>query len=108
MNFLKKNWYWLLPLLIAVGGGAYLYWLNNKDEVLPASDNLAGDLLPKTLNKSVKLYNGIQGYKNEVIYLQSWLNKRGGNLTVDGIFGENTAKELYKQKRVWDIKLSDL
>jgi len=102
MNFLKNNWYWLLPVvLFAVLAGVQFYAAKKKTANVVAA-NTAG------LNKTVELFNGIKGYQAEVMYLQRWLNARGGQLEVDGIFGPLTAAELKKQKGVWNISISEL
>lgn len=100
--FIKKNWFWVIPVFVAVVASLYLWAQKRRAEnknILPSISSL---------NKDVVLYNGIDGYEKEVIELQKYLNKNGASLSVDGAFGQKTAEALYLQKGVWQIKLSEL
>lgn len=114
MSFIYRNYWWLVPALLALGGW-WWYESEKKKSGTPDAKKGSSDAAstpPPTagLDKSAKLYNGVQGKKEEVKYLQSWLNANGANpkLTVDGIFGEKTAFALNQVKGVWDITLSKL
>lgn len=102
MNFLKKNWYWLIPLFAAVAYYAFFVYQKRKVEKQLSTDPATGQLDENTV-----LYQGIQGRGLEVRALQSYLNSHGGTLSVDGQFGPATAQELFKQKKVWQIALKD-
>lgn len=102
--FIKKNWFWVIPVFVAVVASLYLWAQKRRAEnknILPSISSL---------NKDVVLYNGIKGYKKEVEALQIRLNELydGETVEVDGIFGDDTASALYTIKGVWQIKLSEI
>lgn len=108
MNYLKNNWYWLVPLIIAVAGGVW-YWQEKKKLDAGDTDKLPGGSeasLP--LDMDVVLYQGINSPR-EVKQLQALLNAGGAKptLSVDGRFGPLTAQALHKVKGVWSIALKD-
>lgn len=106
MDFLKKNWHWLIPVIIAAVGGVW-YWQQKKKldpDLLPGGSEAS---LP--LDMDLVLYQGITAPR-EVKQLQAWLNQNGAKpaLSVDGRFGPLTAQALNKAKGVWSIALKDL
>lgn len=105
MDFLKKNWYWLAPLLIAAVGGVW-YWQEKKK--LDTDSLPGGNEASLPLDMDVVLYQGINSPR-EVKQLQALLNAAGAKptLSVDGRFGPLTAQALHKVKGVWSIALKD-
>lgn len=95
INFFSKNWFWLIPLILAV---VVFFVLKPK----PAGDAVPGNAAPP-LRKDDVLYQGITGYGAEVKELQKWLG-----VQVDGIFGPKTAQALYAKKGKWNVKLSEI
>jgi hypothetical protein len=108
MDFIKKNWFWLIPLVFAAALFVWLKKTGKLGDAKKTQGSAVANVPDATLNKTVVLYNGIVGYQKEVSFLQGWLNSRGGQLSVDGKFGPLTAAELKKQKGVWQIAIKDL
>lgn len=64
----------------------------------------------KNVDKTVILYNGIPGHRDEVERLQVYMWKDGrGDIVgaIDGVFGHKTAAALKAQKGVYQITLAD-
>ena len=57
MEFIKKNWLWIL-LIVAVAGGAYWWWSMKKDHdadkviATPGNDPIAAAVDPDTISPS--------------------------------------------------------
>ena len=111
MSFISRNYWWMVPALLAIGGW---YWYESEKKKQPPKKDANSDddtpPLNSSLDKSAKLYNGVQGKKEEVKYLQNWLNINGASpkVSVDGIFGEKTAVALKQVKGVFDTTLNKL
>lgn len=95
INFFSKNWFWLIPLVLAV---VVFFALKPKQ----VGDATPGNATPP-LRKDVVLYQGITGHNVEVKELQKWLG-----VDQDGIFGPKTAQALYAKKGKWNVKLSEI
>lgn len=104
MDYIKKNWFWLLPLVFAVIAAVWYYKQKKELSALVSVPPDGG--LPAGLDGNLLLKSGSRG--PEVKYLQAWLNAKGGKLVVDGIFGPNTENALLSIKGKSEIKLSNL
>lgn len=112
MNFVKRNWYWILPVVVAV---AYLVFTEvilkkAQKKALTGGGYDGSGISAVGLDMKTVLYEGIKHKDLEIKYLQSWLNSHGGNpqLVVDGFFGKKTAQALYSKTKKWNIALKDL
>lgn len=105
MEFIKKYWWFFIPIIIAG-----IYAALQAKAIKALSKDGSESTLPggSNLDKNVILYQGITGKQNEVKALQMWLNSKGENLVVDGDFGPKTAVSLHNKKGVWHIALKDL
>jgi len=102
MNFLKKNWYWLIPLVFLAAYAAYIWAQNRKASKRVEENDTTG------LNVNAVLFNGVPGFDAEIRYLQTWLNKKGQSVDVDGRFGPKTAAALFAVTGKYDTTLKDL
>ena len=95
IGFFSKNWFWLIPLVLAV----VVFFVLKPKQV---GDTEPGNAAPP-LRKDDVLYQGITGYSAEIKELQKWLG-----VAQDGIFGPKTAQSLYAKKGKWNVKLSEI
>lgn len=109
----------ILVIVAALGGLAYLiWWLNGKygkpKDEKNTSDGSSGSGSTSggspSANSFASLPNGSfplkKGQKSKFVYLlQQSLNQLGGNLSVDGDFGNKTESELKKQFNVTEVSI---
>lgn len=110
MDFFKRNWYWIIPVIIFAIIGVMIYTEKKKTAKPKVGIGESGNTGINPLNNTVVLYNGISGYKKEVARLQDLINNcskyKGEKLSVDGVFGEKTAVALKAISGKWEISLS--
>ena len=133
VDFLKKNWYWAIPALLAVGAGAYL-WLQKRRAENARTDGAQAAVnagktpgtppsktpTPKTpappkdrfpgLDSKALLYVGVKDKEKEVRYLQNWLMGYSPFtvLTANGVFDTTTGAALQQATGKTSIRLLDL
>src|SRR5690554_1721238 len=99
----KKNQTRILIAIVIIALIFILYKKNKHSFVLSSAEN---PTKIARLNESKPLKKGVRG--EEVVQLQTYLNTKGENLTVDGIFGDKTAKAIQDHFGKEEVTLYDL